>query len=75
MGSPGERRTIFYKYCPHAVAWSPCYYNFDNFSGPTENQKSILQPPSAFGPAPELWQIWAKAQADHRELLELEKPQ
>ena len=27
----GERRTIFYKYSPHAVAWSPCYYNADRY--------------------------------------------
>ena len=72
---PGERRTIFYKYCPHAVAWSPCYYNSDNYSGLTEDQKSMLLPPSAFGPAPEVRQIWAKAQAEQRELQELKKTQ
>ena len=29
-----ERRTVFYKYCPHAVAWGPCYYNADHYGDP-----------------------------------------
>ena len=45
----GERRTIFYKYCPHAVAWSPCYYNADRYGDLSERQRALLMPPSAFG--------------------------
>ena len=42
--SGGERRTVFYKYCPHAVAWGPCYYNADHYGDLTENQRAILTP-------------------------------
>ena len=71
----GERRTIFYKYCPHAVAWSPCYYNSDNYPGLTENQQALLMPPSAFGPDPKTREIWEKAQAEQQELMRLRKAQ
>ena len=71
----GERRTVFYKYCPHAVAWSPCYYNSDNYPELTKNQKSLLVPPSAFGPAPEVNNIWKKAQEEQQELINLRKNQ
>ena len=71
----GERRTIFYKYCPHAVAWSPCYYNSDNYPELTESQKAFLLPPSAFGPAPEVNSVWKKAQEEQRELMEFRKDQ
>lgn len=67
----GERRTIFYKYTPHAVAWSPCYYNADLYEGLTEAQIEMLQPPSSFGPHPHTRPIWARAQAEHAELLAL----
>ncbi|MDA0792008.1 MAG: phytanoyl-CoA dioxygenase family protein [Proteobacteria bacterium] len=67
----GERRTIFYKYCPHAVAWSPCYYNGDNYPNLTEHQRAILMPPSAFGPAESTRHIWEKAQAEQAELKRL----
>ena len=67
----GERRTIFFKYSPHAVAWSPAYYNSDNYPGITENQRKLLMPPSAFGPASETQSIWAAAQREQAELLEL----
>ena len=71
----GERRTIFYKYCPHAVAWSPCYYNSDNYPGLTENQQALLMPPSAFGPDPKTREVWEKAQAEQQELMRLRKAQ
>ena len=71
----GERRTIFYKYCPHAVAWSPCYYNSDNYPGLTENQQALLMPPSAFGPDPKTREVWEKAQAEQQELIRLRKAQ
>ena len=45
----GERRTIFYKYTPHAVAWGPCFYNYRNYPGLTDNQIKMLNPPGAFG--------------------------
>lgn len=67
----GERRTIFYKYCPHAVAWGPSYYNADNYGELTDNQRSILMPPSAFGPASNTADIWQRAQADQAELKRL----
>ena len=69
--SDKERRTLFYKYCPHAVAWSPCYYNSDHYEGLTENQKNILMPPSAFGPSDRTSLIWKKAQAEQVELMRL----
>ena len=67
----GERRTIFYKYCPHAIAWSPCYYNADNYGGMTEAQREILLPPSAYGPHKATRYIWERAQAEQSELREL----
>ena len=68
---PGERRSIFYKYTPHAVAWSPCYYNADLYEGPTDAQIEMLQPPSSYGPHPHTREIWARVQAEHAELLQL----
>ena len=69
----GERRTIFYKYCPHAVAWGPCFYNADNYGDLTDNQRGILAPPSAFGPRERTATIWQKAQAEQAELQRLRK--
>lgn len=69
----GERRTIFYKYCPHAVAWGPCFYNADNYGELTERQREILLPPGAFGPHEHTAAIWKKAQAEQLELRELRK--
>ena len=66
-----ERRTIFYKYCPHAVAWSPCYYNSDNYGDLTEIQRSILMPPSAWGPHSHTEAIWGRAQSEQAELKRL----
>ena len=69
----GERRTVFYKYCPHAVAWGPCYYNADHYGDLTENQRAILTPPSAFGPHSRTAEIWKKAQEEQAELTRLRK--
>ncbi len=69
----GERRTVFYKYCPHAVAWGPCYYNADHYGDLTDNQRAILTPPSAFGPSSHTAAIWKKAQAEQAELTRLRK--
>ncbi len=66
-----ERRTIFYKYCPHAVAWSPCYYNADRYGDLSENQRDMLMPPSAHGPHERTRPVWERAQANQAELLRL----
>lgn len=68
-GNPGnERRTLFYKYCPHAVAWSPCYYNADNYPDLNAEQRQMLMPPSAFGSHAISQKIWQRAQDEQREL-------
>ena len=67
----GERRTIFYKYSPHAVAWHPCYYNADRFGPLSERQRGILMPPSAFGPHEYSRTIWERVQAEQKELEKL----
>ena len=68
-GKPGsERRTLFYKYCPHAVAWSPCYYNADNYPDLSAEQRQMLMPPSAFGSHAVSQKIWQRAQDEQREL-------
>jgi hypothetical protein len=66
-----ERWTVFYKYCPHAVAWSPCYYNADNYPGLTDTQRAMLVPPSAYGPHEHTRAIWERAQAEQEELKQL----
>lgn len=43
----GERRTLFYKYSPHAVSWSWRYYDAERYEGVTERQRAILEPPNA----------------------------
>lgn len=68
-GKPGsERRTLFYKYCPHAVAWSPCYYNANNYPDLSAEQRQMLMPPSAFGSHAVSQRIWQRAQDEQREL-------
>ena len=68
-GKPSnERRTLFYKYCPHAVAWSPCYYNADNYPDLSADQRQMLMPPSAFGSHAVSQKIWQRAQDEQREL-------
>ena len=66
-----ERRTLFYKYCPHAVAWSPCYYNANNYPDLTEEQRQLLMPPSAYGPHAATQHIWQRAQDEQLELQRL----
>ena len=70
-GSDRERRTLFYKYCPHAVAWSPCYYNANNYPGLSTEQRQMLMPPSAYGPHAITEHIWQKAQEEQLELQQL----
>jgi hypothetical protein len=66
-----ERRTLFYKYTPHAVAWSPCYYNADHYGDLTERQRNMLMPPSAYGANTTRDEIWKRAQAEQTELIRL----
>lgn len=42
-----ERRTVFYKYSPQALSWSPRFYESGDFPNMTERQKALLSPPSA----------------------------
>ncbi|MBJ37095.1 MAG: mitomycin antibiotics/polyketide fumonisin biosynthesis protein [Gammaproteobacteria bacterium] len=67
----GERRTVFYKYCPHAVAWSPCYYNADQYADLSSLQRAMLTPPSAFGPHKSVRAIWERARTEQKELQAL----
>ena len=67
----GERRTVFYKYCPHAVAWGPCYYNANHYEGLTENQEKMLLPPSSYGPHEHIAPIWKTVQDQQEELKRL----
>jgi ectoine hydroxylase-related dioxygenase (phytanoyl-CoA dioxygenase family) len=43
----GERRTLFYKYGPHALSWSANYYNADDYEGLSDRQRAILEAPNA----------------------------
>ena len=45
--SQGERRTVFYKYSPHALSWAARYYDPDDYEGLTDRQRAILEPPNA----------------------------
>jgi hypothetical protein len=45
----GERRTLFYKYSPHALAWSRHYYDADDYEGLTERQRVLLRVPGVSG--------------------------
>lgn len=42
-----ERRTVFYKYSPHSMSWAARFYIADEYSGLTERQRAILEPPNA----------------------------
>ncbi len=43
----GERRTLFYKFSPHAISWSAKYYDPAQHEGLTERQQAILEAPNA----------------------------
>lgn len=49
----GERRTLFYKYSPHALSWAAFYYSPDDYEDLTERQRGILEPPNARYPGRE----------------------
>jgi hypothetical protein len=42
-----ERRTLFFKYSPHPLSWSKGYYNADEYGELSEEQRAILEKPSA----------------------------
>jgi ectoine hydroxylase-related dioxygenase (phytanoyl-CoA dioxygenase family) len=46
-----ERRTLFYKYSPAAIAWSRRYYDPDEFPDLNERQRELLRSPGV-SPAP-----------------------
>jgi hypothetical protein len=46
----GERRTVFLKYSPHAVAWSWNYYDVSRLPSLTERQRAMLEPPNGRSP-------------------------
>ncbi|MEE3233182.1 MAG: phytanoyl-CoA dioxygenase family protein [Candidatus Latescibacterota bacterium] len=46
----GERRTIFFKYSPNPISWSPRYFDEQDFEGLTDSQRFILEPPNARPP-------------------------
>ena len=41
----GERRTLFFKYCPIHMAWGHSYEKRDNTTGLTESQQKIMRTP------------------------------
>jgi hypothetical protein len=43
----GERRTLFYKYSPHAVSWSARYYDAALYDDLTEAELACLEAPNA----------------------------
>jgi len=47
---PGERRTLFLKYCPHPLAWSRRYYDAAAYDDLTDEQRRILGVPGVFPP-------------------------
>lgn len=49
----GERRTLFYKFSPHALSWAAAFYDPDDYEGLTDRQRAILEPPNARYPGRE----------------------
>lgn len=45
-----ERRTLFFKYSPHAISWTWRYYDAERYSGLSERQREILEPPNGRSP-------------------------
>ena len=44
----GERRTVFYKYCPQPLAWSRRYYDTTEYAGLTDAQRRALHVPGVY---------------------------
>jgi ectoine hydroxylase-related dioxygenase (phytanoyl-CoA dioxygenase family) len=47
-----ERLVLLYKYSPGNSAWMGEYYDLDQYTGLTEQQRRILAPPSVGGRPP-----------------------
>ena len=48
-----ERRTVFYKFSPHTFGWIQPYPDGQDIDGLTDQQRELLQPPSArYAPSP-----------------------
>lgn len=47
----GERRTLFFKYGPHAMSWSAPYYDHTLWPDLTDRQREILEAPNARYPS------------------------
>jgi hypothetical protein len=45
-----ERRTVFYKYSPFALAWGWRYYEPDDYPDATDRQRALLEPPNGRSP-------------------------
>lgn len=43
----GERRTLFFKFSPHAISWSARYYDASGYDDLSERQQAILEAPNA----------------------------
>jgi hypothetical protein len=48
-----ERRTLFYKFSPHALSWAAFYYDARDYEDLTDRQKAILEAPNARYPGRE----------------------
>lgn len=48
-----ERRTVFFKYSPHALSWAAYFYDADDYPNLTERQRALLEPPNARYPGRE----------------------
>ena len=45
-----SRRTLFYKFSPHATSWAATFYDerdYEQYEDLTDRQRAILKPPSA----------------------------
>lgn len=42
-----DRRTLFYRYSPHCLAWGAYYFTPEDFSQLSERQRAMLEPPNA----------------------------
>jgi hypothetical protein len=43
----GERRTVFFKFSPHAVSWAAGYFDASLYDGLSQRQREILEAPNA----------------------------
>ncbi|HTW99589.1 MAG TPA: phytanoyl-CoA dioxygenase family protein [Acidimicrobiales bacterium] len=62
-----ERRTVFYKYSPAALAWSRQYYDPNELAGLTTRQRDLLRSPG-LSPAVLFPSTWLAGRARSRQL-------